>query len=197
MSFNRFLQNHWPSIAIAVAAAVTALAALVLLLTLPPRSIVMATGPEGGYYYELGERYRKVLADEGVRVRLAPTAGSVENLTMLRDPNSGVSDALMQGGVISEETASGLESLGTIFYEPYWWFRRSEIKEAGVASLRGRRISVGPEGSGTRALSLPMLARAGITGQNSELFRKAISGRHRYGFSGCFVAIARGAATSD
>ena len=88
---------------------------------------------------------------------------------MLRDPNSGVSVALMQGGVISEETASGLESLGTIFYEPYWWFRRSEIKEEGVASLRGRRISVGPEGSGTRALSLPMLARAGITGQNSEL----------------------------
>src|SRR5215469_15925540 len=169
MSAKRFLQNHWPSIAIAVTAAVIAGASLVMLLTLPPRSIVMATGPEGGNYYELGERYRKVLADEGVQVRLLPTAGSAENLAMLRDPNSGVSVALMQGGVISEETASGLESLGTIFYEPYWWFRRSEIKEEGVASLRGRRISVGPEGSGTRALSLPMLARAGINGQNSEL----------------------------
>jgi TRAP-type uncharacterized transport system substrate-binding protein len=47
--------------------------------------------------YELGERYRKVLADEGVQVRLVPTAGSAENLAMLRDPNSGVSVALMQG----------------------------------------------------------------------------------------------------
>ena len=75
----------------------------------------------------------------------------------------------MQGGVISAATTSGLESLGTIFYEPYWWFRRSEIKESGVGGLRGRRISIGPEGSGTRALSLPILARAGIDAQNSEL----------------------------
>lgn len=169
MSVNRFLQNHWPSIAIATAVAVIAFASVVMLLTLPPRSIVMATGPEGGSYYELGERYREVLADNGVQVRMVPTSGSGENLAMLRDPSSGVSVALMQGGVISEETASGLESLGTIFYEPYWWFRRSEIKEAGVAGLQGRRISVGPEGSGTRAASLPVLARAGITGQNSEL----------------------------
>jgi TRAP transporter TAXI family solute receptor len=169
MSVNRFLQNHWPSIAIIVTAAVIACASLVMLLTLPPRSIVMATGPEGGNYYELGERYRAVLADEGVQVRLVPTAGSAQNLAMLRDPSSGVNVALMQGGVIREETASGLESLGTIFYEPYWWFRRSEINEAGVASLRGRRISVGPDGSGTRALSLPILARAGVNGQNSEL----------------------------
>jgi TRAP-type uncharacterized transport system substrate-binding protein len=97
MSAKRFLQNHWPSIAIAVTAAVIAGASLVMLLTLPPRLIVMATGPEGGNYYELGERYRKVLADEGVQVRLVPTAGSAENLAMLRDPNSGVSVALMQG----------------------------------------------------------------------------------------------------
>jgi TRAP transporter TAXI family solute receptor len=169
MSLKHFAQNHWPSIAIAAATAVIAFAALVMLFTLPPRSIVMATGPEGGNYYELGERYRKVLADEGVKVQLLPTAGSAENLAKLRDPNSGVSVALMQGGVISQKTASGLESLGTIFYEPYWWFRRSEIKEEGVAGLRGRKISIGPEGSGTQALSLPMLARAGINGQNSEL----------------------------
>src|SRR5215469_14514818 len=83
--------------------------------------------------------------------------------------NSGVSVALMQGGVISTGTAQGLESLGTVFYEPCLWFRRSEIKETAVAGLRGRKISIGPEGSGTRALLLPVLARAGITEQNSEL----------------------------
>jgi len=102
-------------------------------------------------------------------VRLVPTAGSVENLAMLRDTRSRVSVALMQGGVIDATTTSGLESLGTIFYEPYWWFRRSGIKELGINGLRGQRISIGAEGSGTRALSLPLLARAGIDGQNSEL----------------------------
>jgi TRAP transporter TAXI family solute receptor len=169
MSARHFAQNHWPSIAIAATAAMIGCVFLIMLWTLPPRSIVMATGPEGGDYYELGKRYRAALVHDGVDVQLVPTAGSVENLKMLRDPASSVSVALMQGGVISAATPSGLESLGTVFYEPYWWFRRTEIKESGVAGLRGRRISVGPEGSGTRALSLPLLARAGIDAENSEL----------------------------
>lgn len=169
MSAKRFLQNHWPSIAIAATAVAIACVFFALLWTLPPRSIVMATGPEGGDYYQLGKRYRETLAADGVDVQLVPTAGSAENLKLLRDPASRVSVALMQGGVIGAATASGLESLGTMFYEPYWWFRRSEITETGIAGLRGRRISVGPEGSGTRALSLPLLARAGIDATNSEL----------------------------
>jgi TRAP transporter TAXI family solute receptor len=169
MSAKRFLQTHWPSIAIAATAAAIGCVTFAMVWTLPPRSIVMATGAEGGDYYELGKRYRAVLAQDGVDVQLVPTAGSADNLKMLRDPASPVSVALMQGGVIGAATASGLESLGTVFYEPYWWFRRSEIKETGIAGLRGRRISVGPEGSGTRALSLPLLARAGIDAENSEL----------------------------
>jgi TRAP transporter TAXI family solute receptor len=140
-----------------------------MLWNMPPRSIVMATGPQGGTYYEVGERYRAALADAGVEVRLMPTAGSVENLALLRDPNSGVSVALMQGGIVSAGSTRGLESLGTVFYEPCWWFRRSEVEGVGVASLQGRRISIGPEGSGTRQIALELLTRVGIDGQNSEL----------------------------
>jgi TRAP transporter TAXI family solute receptor len=169
MSLKHFAQNHWPSVAIAVTAAVIACATLVMLWNMPPRSIVMASGPQGGTYYEVGERYRAALADAGVEVRLKPTAGSVENLALLRDPHSGVSVALMQGGIVSTGSAQGLESLGTVFYEPCWWFRRSEVESTGVASLRGRRISIGPENSGTRALVLELLTRVGINGQNSEL----------------------------
>jgi len=143
-----------------------------MLWNMPPRSIVMATGPQGGTYYEVGERYRAALAEAGVEVRLMPTAGSVENLTLLRDPKSGVSVALMQGGIVSTGSARGLESLGTVFYEPCWWFRRSEVEDTGVASLRGRKISIGPENSGTRAIVLELLTRVGINGQNSELLSR-------------------------
>ena len=58
MSPKHFLQNHWPSVAIAATAAVIACATLVMVWNMPPRSIVMATGPQGGTYYEVGERYR-------------------------------------------------------------------------------------------------------------------------------------------
>lgn len=90
MPARHFLHSHWPSIVIAATAAAIACVFLAMLWTLPPRSIVMATGPEGGEYYQLGQRYRAKLAKDGVEVRLVPTAGSVDNLAMLRDPTQGL-----------------------------------------------------------------------------------------------------------
>ena len=88
---------------------------------------------------------------------------------MLLDPHSGVSVALIQGGTVGAKDTSALESLGTLFYEPLWWFHRSEIRDVGVAGLLGRKISIGAEGSGTRALAFPLIKRIGIEGQVSEL----------------------------
>ena len=116
MAAKEVLRHNWPAITIAVTAAAIAWAAIVMLSNMPPRMIVMATGPEGGAYYELGERYRTVLAHANVTVRLVPTAGSPENRALLLDPHSGVSVALIQGGIMSAEDSSELESLGTLFY---------------------------------------------------------------------------------
>jgi len=171
MSVRYFPQGNWPSIAIAVTVFAIAIAAVVLLSNMPPHVIVMATGPEGGTYYELGKRYRAILARDGVEVRLVPTTGSVQNLALLRDPRSGVNVTLMQGGIGDAGAASGVESLGTVFYEPLWLFHRRDLQIEGtdVANLRGRKISIGPEGSGTRALALELLHRAGIDEKNNEL----------------------------
>ena len=163
-----FLRHNWPAITIAVTAAAIACAALVMLQSMPPHQLVMATGPEGGAYYEVGQRYREVLARAGVDVKLVPTAGSVETLDRLRDPRSGVNVGLMQGGIAGAGSKSGLESLGTLFYEPLWRFRRREIQGVGVDGLRGRRVSIGPEGSGTRALALDLIKRTGVEQQIGE-----------------------------
>jgi hypothetical protein len=56
------------------------------------------------------------------------------------------------------DDAADVESLGTIFYEPLWFFYRSEIGQ-DIQALRGRRVSIGPEGSGTRALALTLIQR--------------------------------------
>jgi TRAP transporter TAXI family solute receptor len=152
---------HWPLVALAATVVVLAGLVVLLLRTMPPRTIVMATGPEGGAYHEIGRRYRDLLAREGVTLRLVATGGALENLALLRDPKSGVSIALVQGGIVGASGAGELESLGTVFYEPLWLFYRSELKGAGFDGLRGRRVSIGPEGSGTRALSLELLERTG------------------------------------
>jgi TRAP transporter TAXI family solute receptor len=164
-----FLRNNWPAVTIAVTAAAIAFAAVAMLLGLPPRTIVMATGDLGGAYYEFGKRYREELARANVEVRVLRTAGSPENLALLRNPHAGVSVALVQGGTIKQEDSLELESLGTVFYEPLWLFRRRAVEGAGLDSLRGKKIAIGPDRSGTQALTLELLRRHGIDRQVSEL----------------------------
>jgi TRAP-type uncharacterized transport system substrate-binding protein len=140
---------------------------------MPPHRIVMATGPEGDAYYEVGKRYRAALARENVEVQLLATAGSVDNLALLRDPHSGVSVALIEGGIPGAGGSSGIESLGTVFYEPLWWFHKPDVRAEGIEGLRGQRISIGPQGSGTRALSLQLIKRTGMEGKFGEVLALA------------------------
>ena len=74
----------------------------------------------------------------------------------------------IQGGSVTSKDAPELESLGTIFYEPLWLFRRGEIEE-GMQALRGRRLSIGPEGSGGRALALQIIEKTRLDSIVSEL----------------------------
>src|SRR5262249_44625963 len=46
---------------------------------------------------------------------------------------------------------------------------RSEFHGKGFEGLSGRKISIGPEGSGTRALALELLQRQGFDGKAAEL----------------------------
>lgn len=125
----------------------------------PPRTIVMTTGPEGGAYFEFGNRYKAILAREGIEVRLVPSAGAVENLTRLADPASEASVGFVQGGSAAGEEFPGVASLGTVFYEPIWLFHHGSAPSSLHALLSGTRISAGPEGSGSRAFAR-MLFRA-------------------------------------
>jgi TRAP-type uncharacterized transport system substrate-binding protein len=162
------LPGVWTYFTIAVVIVSVFGASVFIMETLPPRTIVMATGAEGGANYEFGIRYREILAQSGVTLRLLPTSGGLENLARLRDPQSGVGVGFIQGGTTTGKESPDLESLGTIFYEPLWFFRRSEIGE-GIQALRGRRVSIGPDGSGGRALALELVKRIKIDSIIGEL----------------------------
>jgi TRAP transporter TAXI family solute receptor len=151
-----------------VAALIVAVAAAAVwtLLTskslFPPRTLVMATGPEGGAKQELGEHYRAILARAGLDLRLLPTAGGVENLARLRDPHTGVSVAFVEAGIASTDDSSELASLGTVSFEPVWLFLRDQSHTNPAQALQGKRISIGPEGSGTRVVARRLLQLNGL-----------------------------------
>jgi TRAP transporter TAXI family solute receptor len=128
----------------------------------PAQVLVMTTGTPGSAYDVLGEQYKEILAREGLELRLEPSAGAVENLARLRDPSSGVSVGFSQGGLTDARQSPELVSLGTMFYEPLWFFCRGDGCGQRVRDLRGKKVSVGPEGSGTRALVERLLALNGF-----------------------------------
>lgn len=156
----------------AVVVAVAAAAVWTLLTSksfFPPRTLVMATGPGGGANQEFGARYRAILAREGLDLRLLPTAGAVENLSKLRDPRTGVSVAFVEAGLASKEESSDLVSLGTVSFEPVWLFLRDRLHTTPAQALQGKRISIGPEGSGTRVAARRLLQLNGVDETRVEL----------------------------
>ena len=139
----------------------------------PPKKVVLATGADQGAYAEFGKRYATLLKVHGIEVELRGSAGAAENLKLLRDPDSGVDLAFVQGGADveyastadAEAANAGLVSLGSLFHEPVWLFFREasaqravgkpEIESlADMARPGGWKLNIGAPGSG-----VPNLAR--------------------------------------
>ncbi len=117
----------------------------------PPKQITFASGGQGGAYAAHAERYRGLLAEHGVRVEVLATAGSVENVSLLLNGDADV--ALVQGGIASASDGEALQSLGGMFYEPFWVFVRRDVLAQSFGDLKGARMAIGAQGSGTRMLA--------------------------------------------
>lgn len=135
----------------------------------PPTRFVMSTGPEDGGYHRFAQRYRDIVARDGVDMELRPSAGSLENLERLRDEGSGVEAALVQAGAGGAQPLAELRSLGAVYHEPLWIFHRLTDEPTRLNQLSGRRMAVGAPGSGTRALALELLQAVGIDVSSPEL----------------------------
>ena len=128
----------------------------------PPRKITIASGEPGGAYAEFAKRYQRLLQKQGLVLEIRHTQGTMENLELLRSGKVDV--AFVQGGVeLGEAGTAGLEGLGSLYFEPLWLFYRDgvEVKD-GIPSLKGLRMSLGPDGSGTQALVRRLLVGNGI-----------------------------------
>jgi len=140
----------------------TALISIVIAYQLtPPDTLTMSTGFERGTYANFGERYKKILSREKVRLELLSSSGSVENLKRLGDASLRVDAGFVQDGTSSPSEAKNLVSLGAICYSPLWVFYRSQETLDDLSRLKGKKIAIGPEGSGARKFSLDLLKASG------------------------------------
>lgn len=144
-------------------------ATLWVLVPPPPRSIELATGFPTGLYQQFGEKLQSELAEEGISLKLRTTGGTSDNLALLKDPHSGVDFAMVQGGVADLSKYPDFISIAGVFYEPVWvWYRESSFpSESGrlglLSQLKGKRVSIGNEGSGTLSLASQLLSASGLS----------------------------------
>ena len=68
----------------------------------------------------------------------------------------------MQGGLSEGVDIEHLRSLGSLFTQPLLVFYRGTREIEELSQLRGKRLAIGPEGSGTHSLALKLLEANGV-----------------------------------
>lgn len=161
--------NKWLFIRLPVAVFALALATFIWLVfyPMPPMRLSMTTAGEAGSYHVLGLRYAERFAAYGVILNVNPSQGSQQNIERLRAGNNPSDLAFLQGGFGYLGTSperrerSQIETLANVAVEGAWLFVRDR-SITSLAQLKGLRLSIGSEGSGSRNVALKLLEQAQI-----------------------------------
>ena len=135
----------------------------------PLDTIVIASGPDGSSFRNTADKYRKIIERSGVKVNILASHGGLDNLQMLANPEARVDVGFVQGGLTDDVNIEGLKSLGSVFTQPLIIFYRSGHQIDELSQFRGKRLAIGPEGSGTHSLAIKLLKGNGIDAKPTVL----------------------------
>jgi len=134
----------------------------------PPSTLTITAGPEYSRFWFAAQKYKEILARNGVTLRVLTSSGTLENLERLADPAIHVDLGFVQSGltsipsVVSPDTRqSGLMSLGSVSNWPLFVFYRGP-ELTRLSEFKGKRLAIGREGSGTRQIVLLLLRVNGV-----------------------------------
>ncbi|HEX3798270.1 MAG TPA: TAXI family TRAP transporter solute-binding subunit [Verrucomicrobiae bacterium] len=162
----------WALAAASVLLSVALLAAAVFYFfhSAPPRTLTISSGPPGSSFESFATNYQAILASNHVTLKIVESQGSEENLARLNDKKSKVDVGFVQGGITNGLQDSKLVSLGSITYQPMLIFYHGTNEVKLLSDFRGKRLALGPAGSGTRALATTLLNLNGVdVGSNATL----------------------------
>ena len=138
--------------------------------------VALGTGAITGVYFPVGVALCRVVnqhrRETGLRCAATLSDGSVANVAALRDGTDGL--AIVQSDIQAAALAGtgafagagpfdGLEAVMALYAEPLTLVARADAGVAGVEDLAGKRVWLGPEGSGTRSLAEALVAALGWT----------------------------------
>jgi len=124
--------------------------ALAYFIPAPPSKFSIATDGRNQIYQTIATQYRDILARSNVGLDVRLTNGAAENIALLNDPASGIKVGFVQGGISDSTQSPDLLSMGRINYQLYWIFYSATETIGDLRQLKGKRIALGPQGSGQR-----------------------------------------------
>ncbi len=148
-------------------------------------SYLMATGGTGGTYYPLGGSIAQVWSDniENVEVTVQSTGASVENMRLL---GSGETELAMAINAIAESAYNGkgefegnaitnFGAIGVVYPEVIQIVTPKDSGIKSIKDLAGKRVSLGPAGSGTAVAAEQILEAYGLTKNDVQAFQDTFS----------------------
>ncbi|MEG0821348.1 MAG: TAXI family TRAP transporter solute-binding subunit [Burkholderiaceae bacterium] len=132
--------------------------------------LLLVAAPPGGAYAETAAALRSRAEFSKLPLEISDTEGSVANIRLLA---AGRADfALVQNDIAAAAYAGTgrfagapqreLRAVASLFPEAVQLVARAGSGIANVQDLAGKKVNLGPEGSGTRANALEVLANAGL-----------------------------------
>jgi TRAP transporter TAXI family solute receptor len=122
----------------------------------PPDKIVITAGREDGAYFKIAKRYQSILARNDITVEILPSVGSAENIKRLNENSADI--AFVQGGTSVVDQDTVLTTLGSLYYEPLWFFYQKDETLNQLTDFKNKKIAIDVEGSGTRTVAMQLMS---------------------------------------
>lgn len=127
--------------------------------------LTLATASQDGEYYAFGQALAEVVArhQPHIRIKVLETEGSQQNMYFLE--RHWVQLALVQSDTPVQPS---IQAMALLFPEMFHLVAATEANIQSVPDLRGRRIALMPEGSGSYALFWPLVRHYNLSETDFE-----------------------------
>ncbi|WNV89645.1 TAXI family TRAP transporter solute-binding subunit [Umezawaea sp. Da 62-37] len=152
--------------------------------------LVLATGPDGAVFREVGAALAAALADQlpDTRVVARPSSASVENLRLLKEGGAQLGLSSLDS-VADLPTLDGISAIGRLYDS----FLHLVVPESSpiraFADLAGRRVSFGPVESGTEFTAMRLFRLLGVKADDVRMAHSESARQLEAGTIEAFLAL--------
>jgi TRAP transporter TAXI family solute receptor len=157
---------------------------------------VLATGPDGAVFREIGAALAAALADQLPRTKVTarPSHASVENLRLLREGTAHLAlsslDSMVSKDVfLSADDPNGISAIGRLYDSFLHLVVPKDSPIRSFADLAGKRVSLGPVESGTEFTGMRLQHLLGVGPLDLRMAHSESAEHLRAGTIDAFLAL--------